>query len=64
MMDMPSRRLAALFVLGVVALYPPLLGAFNRPGTLLGIPLLPLYLFTAWGALVLAGWLLSRGDEP
>jgi hypothetical protein len=63
-MDMPSRRLAALFVMGVVAPYPPLLGAFNRPGTLLGIPVLPLYLFTAWGALVLAGWLLSRGDEP
>jgi hypothetical protein len=63
-MDMPSRRLAALFVMGVVILYPPLLGAFNRPGTLLGIPVLPLYLFTAWGALVLAGWLLSRGDEP
>jgi hypothetical protein len=62
-MDMPSRRLAALFVMGVVALYPPLLGAFNRPATLLGIPILPLYLFTAWGVLVLAGWLLSRGDE-
>ena len=63
-MDETSRRLAALFALGVVALFPPLLGAFNRPGTFLGIPVLPLYLFTAWGALVLACWFLTRGDEP
>lgn len=63
-MDVTSRRLAALFAVGLVALYPPLLGAFNRPGAFLGIPILPLYLFTAWGALVLACWVLSRGDEP
>jgi hypothetical protein len=63
-MDVISCRLAALFVVGVVVLYPPLLGAFNRPESLLGIPILPLYLFTSWGALVLASWLLTRGDEP
>ena len=63
-MDKSSRRLAALFVIGVAALYPPLLGAFNRPGSFLGIPVLPLYLFTVWGALVLVGWLLGRGDNP
>ena len=63
-MDPTARRLAALFVAGLAALYPPLLGAFNRPGSLLGIPILPLYLFTVWGALVLASWLLSRGDKP
>lgn len=63
-MDVTSRRLAALFVVGVVVLYPPLLGAINRPGSLFGIPILPLYLFAVWGALVLAGWILTRGDEP
>lgn len=63
-MTKTSRRLAALFVIGIAALYPPLLGAFNQPGSFLGIPLLPLYLFTAWGALVLASWILGRGDEP
>ena len=62
-MSVTSRRLGALFVVGVVALFPPLLGAINRPGSLLGIPFLPLYLFTVWGALVLVGWLLTRGDE-
>lgn len=63
-MDMTSRRLAALFVIGIAALYPPLLGAFNRPGSFLGIPILPLYLFTVWALLVLVSWILGRGDEP
>jgi hypothetical protein len=62
-MDKIARRLAALFVIGVAALYPPLLGAFNRPESFLGIPVLPLYLFTAWGTLVVISWLLGRGDE-
>jgi hypothetical protein len=63
-MDMTSHRLAALFAVGLVALFPPLLGAFNRPGSFLGIPILPLYLFTSWCVLVLLGWLLTRGDKP
>jgi len=62
-MDVTSRRLAALCTVGVVALFPPLLGMFNRPDSLLGIPILPLYIFMTWGALVLAGWLLNRGDK-
>ena len=63
-MNVTSRRLAALFAVGLVALYSPLLGAFNQPGSLLGIPTLPLYLFAVWGGLVLASWLLTRGNEP
>ncbi|MFZ2947856.1 MAG: hypothetical protein WA003_00095 [Desulfuromonadaceae bacterium] len=62
-MNKPSRRLAALFVICIAALYPPLLVAFNRSVSFLGIPLLPLYLFTTWGMLVLISWLLSRGGE-
>jgi hypothetical protein len=62
-MNVTSRRLAALFAVGLVALYPPLLGAFNRPGSLFGIPLLPLYLFTVWSALVLVCWVLTHGDK-
>ncbi|HEY6009083.1 MAG TPA: hypothetical protein VIU40_12230 [Geobacteraceae bacterium] len=61
---MTARRLAALFAVGIVALYPPLLGAVNRPDSLLGIPILPLYLFAVWGALVLVSWALTRGDKP
>ena len=63
-MNKISRRLAALFVIGIAALYPPLLGAFNRPASFLGIPLLPLYLFAVWGALVLVAWILNRRNQP
>jgi hypothetical protein len=62
-MDRPSRRLAALFVIGTALLYSPLLGAFNRPESFLGIPLLPLYLFVVWGALVVISYLLGRGGN-
>jgi hypothetical protein len=62
-MDTTSRRLAALFVIGIAALFSPLLGAFNRSASCFGIPLLPLYLFATWGALVVIGWLVSRGDH-
>lgn len=63
-MNVTSRRLAALSAVGLVALYSPLLGAFNQPDSLLGIPILPLYLFTVWGGVVLASWLLTRRNEP
>ena len=46
------QRLMALLVLGVVLFTPPLLLVFNRPVRVLGLPLLLLYLFLAWGALV------------
>lgn len=62
-MDVTSRRLAALFAVGLLLLYPPLLEIFNRSGSLFGIPILPLYLFTVWGALLLTGWLLGRGGK-
>jgi hypothetical protein len=62
-MNTTSRRLAALFVIGIAALYPPVMGAFNRPASFLGIPILPLYLFTAWGVLIVVSWILSRGDN-
>lgn len=63
-MNITAKRLAALFALGLVALYSPLLGAFNRPGSLLGIPFLPLYLFAVWGGAVVASWLLTRRNKP
>lgn len=51
-MDSGARRLAALFVLGVILFFSPLLVLFNRPAPLAGVPLLPLYLFSAWAVLV------------
>ncbi|MFO1268801.1 MAG: tetratricopeptide repeat protein [Rubrivivax sp.] len=48
----PSQRLVALFGLGALLLTYPLLGLFNLPATVGGIPLLYAYLFGAWGALI------------
>ena len=63
-MNVTSRRLAALFAVGVAALYSPLMGAFDRTGSLLGIPTLPLYLLVVWSGLVLASWVLVKGKKP
>jgi len=60
-MDVSARRLVALLVLAVALLFSPLLGAFNRPESFFGLPLLPAYLFGCWGLLVLGAWLLTRG---
>ncbi len=62
-MDKIAQRLAALFAFGLLALFPPFLGAFNRPGSLFGLPILPLYLFAIWGVLVLVAWALTRGGR-
>ncbi len=59
-MDLSTRRLTALFVAGLVLLFSPLVGALNRPESFLGLPLLPVYIFGCWGALVLGAWLLTR----
>ena len=49
---MIAQRLVALFVLGCLLLSYPLLSLFNTGGTLWGIPLLYIYLFGAWAALI------------
>jgi hypothetical protein len=47
-----SERLIFLFLLGLLLFNPPLLSIFDRPATVIGIPLLYIYLFAAWGVLV------------
>ncbi len=54
----PSRpgtagaRSVALFLLGIVAFNAPLMAIFSVDTRVLGVPLLYLYLFLAWGALI------------
>ena len=48
-----SERLISLFLLGLLLLNPPLLSIFDVPETAIGIPILYIYLFAAWAALVL-----------
>jgi hypothetical protein len=45
-------RLIAVFLLGVLLLMPPMMAIFNVERLVLGIPLLYLYLFGVWIALV------------
>jgi len=47
-------RLIGLFVFGLVLLNPPILLLFGRGQLLFGLPLLYLYLFAVWGALIAA----------
>jgi len=59
-MERSTRRLAALLVFGLILLLSPLVAAFSRPVTVLGLPLFPAYLFTSWAALVFGAWFLTR----
>jgi hypothetical protein len=55
------ERLIALFLLGALLFSPALLALFAREETVAGVPLLFVYVFGAWSALVaLLAW-LSRG---
>jgi hypothetical protein len=55
--------LVALFALGVVLLSWPFLTVVNGSGAVLGIPVLALYLFSVWAAIILVlFWLTGGGD--
>jgi hypothetical protein len=56
-------RLAAIFMMGCVALNYPILSLFSRRTTVAGIPLLYAYVFGAWLLLiVLAALVLERRE--
>lgn len=63
-----GERLFVLFLLGVFLFNPPLLSIFDLPWRLFGIPLLYVYLFAGWGALLLlVAFIIEKGsdaDEP
>jgi len=58
-----GQRLVALFLLGVLLFNYPLLSLFTGSERVLGIPVLYLYLFTAWIALIgLMALIIERTD--
>src|ERR1041384_7262187 len=58
MNDSPrADRLIAIFMLGALLISPPLLAIFRADFRPAGIPLLFVYLFAAWAALILLGML-------
>ncbi len=58
-----GERLFALFLLGALLFTPPWLGVFDRPRLVAGTPLLYLYLFVAWGLLILLMALVTETAE-
>jgi hypothetical protein len=59
-----TELLVACFVLFGACLVWPLLAISNRPVLVFGIPLLVLYLFLLWGAIVLVLVSVSRHIRP
>ena len=60
-----SQRLLGLFTIGWLLLNVPLLTLWDRPVTVLGLPLAPLAVFAGWAALIaLAAWVVEApGDH-
>jgi hypothetical protein len=60
-----SKRLVALFLLGFMLLNYPILSLLNIDISVLGFPLLYLYIFGVWGLLIfLSAIVTSRSWEP
>jgi hypothetical protein len=58
------QRLLALCLTGMLLLFSPVVVLFERPVTLLGVPLLYLYLFGVWAGIIAASaWILSAVRE-
>ena len=60
--DAKVARFVALCMLGVVAFNFPILALFNVPGTLFGIPMLYVYIFAVWAALIVLMALVAEND--
>ena len=56
------ERLIALFLLGTALFSPPLLFLFDKPIRVIGLPILYLYLFLAWGMLIALVALAGKRD--
>ena len=50
--EIKGQRLVGLSMLGCLVFNYPILELFNRPGTVLGIPVLYAFIFAAWGLLI------------
>jgi hypothetical protein len=58
-----QQRLVAVFLVAVLLFVSPVLTIFDRTDAVFGIPLLYLFLFAAWGAVIAAiTWIVERGS--
>jgi hypothetical protein len=60
---MKGARLVALSVLGFLLFNYPMLALFNRGGTLFGVPVLYVYIFAIWAALIAAIALVAESPK-
>jgi len=59
-----APRLVALCMLGCLLFNYPILALFNVPRALLGVPILYVYIFTAWVVLIaLMALAVERGGD-
>ena len=57
-----GQRFVALCMLGMLLFNYPILALFNVSGTVLGVPVLYVYMFVAWSALIaLMAWIAESG---
>jgi len=64
MIDFESKgqRFVALCMLGMLLFNYPILALFNVSGVLFGVPVLYVYMFVAWAALIaLMAWMAESG---
>jgi hypothetical protein len=58
-----AQRFVAVCLLGALLLNYPFLALFNRAALFLGIPVIYVYLFTVWAALIALMALLVEREE-
>ena len=56
-----KQRLVAIFLAGLLLLFSPIVSLFDRPTIVHGLPILYLYLFAVWLALIVAMAFALRG---
>jgi len=61
--NLKSDRLAALFLLGFGLFNYPFLAMFNHARLVLGVPMLYLYLFAAWGTVIALAAVAAAGAD-
>lgn len=58
-----QQRLVAVFLVAVLLFVSPVLTIFDRTEAVFGIPVLYLFLFAAWAAVIAAiTWIVERGS--
>lgn len=59
--NVTAEWLVAAFMLGAVLFNYPVLSLFNTEASVFGVPLLYVFVFLAWGALIgLTAWIIAR----